>query len=1098
MNAHNVSFPKLLFALMITGLILWPAPVAQNAPLATAVYAGWEEVAGSATGGGISNFGAFANVPSLAFDHEGRPVVAWNGNLTDNPEVYLKRLEGSTWVEIGGSATGGGISKTATDSGRVSLAIGADGQPVVAWREALSDGNTEIYVKRWSGSAWVGMNGAIAGDNISGTGGESILPVLAIGSDGHPVVAWTEFTTNYEIYVKKWNGSSWLGLAGSATGGGISTSAGESRTPSLAINNEGNPVVAWSETPVDSDSDIYVKRWNGTAWVLMKVNGAATDDISQNTGGSYRPSLAISASGEIAVAWEDDSGPGDDFDIYVKRWTGLTWNRMGVQSDSGGGISANDGPSYWVSLSTTPDGSWIVSWEDSSEGFRAIYFRIYNGSGWLELESGSATTGGGVSGFTDGYRSTRPSLASSPDGTLMVAWERDGDTTSEIHARRYQPPTYGGWQEVAGSATGGGISNNPGSSIWSSLAFAGGGAPIVAWHDNQSGISEIYVRTEKGSGWVGMDGTANSVNVSNSPEVGSFRPSLAIDKDGQPIVAWRENTGDDTDDPTDSNWEIYLKRWNGSAWVAMGTPGSLNVSNTNGVSESPWLAIDDAGRPVVAWVETPVSGNREIYLVRWNGSNWAPFGTSNSGGGISNSAGDSFRPSVAIDKNGFPVVAWSEVHDSNNGLTDIYVRHWTGSNWGELGVGSAVGSGVSGTDNGSFRPSLAINPDGLTVVAWEDGCDVAAEGCEPENEFEIYAKRYDAATNSWKEIGEGSASGGGISDNNGNSNWPSLAIDPDGVPIIAWEDYSNGQPEIYFRRFNGLDWVDLAPGSARLSGVSGAPSGSRALRPSLAADADGRMMVAWENVFGVGEADIFARDFNLCFPLTLSHTGQGLNPTAAPANSSGCSPGEYKAGEEIALTAAPGAGWGVSGWSGTNTDGSEEKTNTLIMPGRSHTVGVQYKLIPIPVFLPSITNLTLDCLNSSEREPNNYAAFANKPLCPDAKLQGRKNNDDDFDDFFLLLPMKSGNITATLTGNLDNVDWLVLYPGKCETVNGTETCDADIAHPVDQDSEPSGGQMNVNYSNAPAGRYYLRVIFIRDAPGGASPYTLDVVSPPPF
>ena len=48
----------------------------------------------------------------------------------------------------------------------------------------------------------------------------------------------------------------------------------------------------------------------------------------------------------------------------------------------------------------------------------------------------------------------------------------------------------------------------------------------------------------------------------------------------------------------------------------------------------------------------------------------------------------------------------------------------------------------------------------------------------------------------WVEIGAGSASGDGISDDQGHAANPSLAITPTGTPIIAW----SATGEIYVRR----------------------------------------------------------------------------------------------------------------------------------------------------------------------------------------------------------------------------------------------------------------------------------------------------------
>jgi hypothetical protein len=83
-----------------------------------------------------------------------------------------------------------------------------------------------------------------------------------------------------------------------------------------------------------------------------------------------------------------------------------------------------------------------------------------------------------------------------------------------------------------------------------------------------------------------------------------------------------------------------------------------------------------------------------------------------------------------------------------------------------------------------------------------------------------------------------------------------------------------------------------------------------------------------------------------CYTLTRSHTGSGSDPVATPANSTGCSSGQYVFGEAINLSASPDAGWQVSGWSGTAGNSSTAATNSLTMPASNHTVNVAYSEIP--------------------------------------------------------------------------------------------------------------------------------------------------------
>ena len=88
-----------------------------------------------------------------------------------------------------------------------------------------------------------------------------------------------------------------------------------------------------------------------------------------------------------------------------------------------------------------------------------------------------------------------------------------------------------------------------------------------------------------------------------------------------------------------------------------------------------------------------------------------------------------------------------------------------------------------------------------------------------------------------------------------------------------------------------------------------------------------------------------------CYALTLSHTGNGANPTASPANSTGCATGSYTAGASIALSgAAADPGWRITGWSGTMNDSSTAATNTVTMPAAALTASVTYAEIPLSAF----------------------------------------------------------------------------------------------------------------------------------------------------
>jgi len=80
----------------------------------------------------------------------------------------------------------------------------------------------------------------------------------------------------------------------------------------------------------------------------------------------------------------------------------------------------------------------------------------------------------------------------------------------------------------------------------------------------------------------------------------------------------------------------------------------------------------------------------------------------------------------------------------------------------------------------------------------------------------------------------------------------------------------------------------------------------------------------------------------VCYILTVTHTGQGSDPLFVPPYSAGCQPGEFIENENINLLGQPDSGWGVQSWVGTDDDTSKSTTNSLYMPPSSHQVTVNY------------------------------------------------------------------------------------------------------------------------------------------------------------
>lgn len=116
----------------------------------------------------------------------------------------------------------------------------------------------------------------------------------------------------------------------------------------------------------------------------------------------------------------------------------------------------------------------------------------------------------------------------------------------------------------------------------------------------------------------------------------------------------------------------------------------------------------------------------------------------------------------------------------------------------------------------------------------------------------------------WQEIGEGSASQGGISQNDGYSGPVDIAAGPDGSIYVAWVDNTIGNKEVYVKRWNGEIWEEVGAGSAFGEGISDnsgdAGRVSIAVAPGTAPFEEGIPYVAWtDTTSGLGR--IYVRRF---------------------------------------------------------------------------------------------------------------------------------------------------------------------------------------------------------------------------------------------
>lgn len=360
--------------------------------------------------------------------------------------------------------------------------------------------------------------------NLSALAGKSYDPAMVVDNTGNINVAWGDKNSgHWEIYFSRSTdkGSTW------STAVNVSNTSGDSQLPAVAIDNDGGINLVWRDNSGGS-KQIYFSRStdSGVTWTTP-VN------ISNTTGEFGSPDIAVHSSGNIVAAWH--GGSGSNSEIYFNRSPdkGNSWTNPV-------NVSNNPGSSGYAAVSPDGSGGICIVWQDISTGTDEIYFSrsTDKGKNWSSPLNISKTTD----------HSNTPAIAVDNDGDIYVTWGeyREGGTLLPLSAGNYA---------VCFSSS----SNN-------------------------------------GTGW----STAETI-FTLSPDFGGH--DFTIDSAGNINLVYSDY------DNTSGNWEIYFSRSidKGASWS-----GSEDISDSTGDSLKPVITVDETGNINVAWMDkTP--GNYDIF-----------------------------------------------------------------------------------------------------------------------------------------------------------------------------------------------------------------------------------------------------------------------------------------------------------------------------------------------------------------------------------------------------------------------------------------------------------------------------------------------------
>jgi hypothetical protein len=623
---------------------------------------------------------------------------------------------------------------------------------------------------------------------------------MAIGSTGEVYVAYADEEMNEEITVRKYASGKWeyvgsrgfssgwtacIDIAISGTGtpfvsfhdqgngyratvmsfdgsmwltvGNPGFSASPVQGTSLAIDGNGKPNIAYSDA--GNGGKLNVMTFSGGVWIPVGTAGFTPN-------GAYCPSLAFDGSGRPTVAFDDAVST----KACVMRYDGAGWIAVG-------NLSFSAGSAYYITLAMQSNGEPQVAFPDGTCGYRGTVMK-YDGSSWITV---------GAAGFT----------SSSPNDPVDIVCNGSGETWVAVKYGSAEAYRYDGsnWVSVGTSHA---LTVDRGVA-YLSLAFDQGNVPYMAFScsDGGSGRSIPYVISYNGSVWNPVGDAGFSLGIESWQH-------MATDASGIPFVAYIDSG---------LNGRVTVKKLTAGSWNPVGSPGF-----SAGEAAFPSIAVNSAGEPYVAYKDWANGGR--VTVMKYNGSGWSPVGSA----GFSSSVGASGivgpEVSLALDSNGDPYVAFSDLSMSGKAT----VMKWNGSAWSIVGTAGITAMEALYIDIAVHTPGQpcivfmentvanSVGPYKTCAMMYAGGVWSYLGGAPaylvaptsgatyPHGAFNTAGELYVAFCNSsnsgratvkkllagsWVDVGSGVISSGA-------GQYTSIAINSAGEPVVAFRDQANG------------------------------------------------------------------------------------------------------------------------------------------------------------------------------------------------------------------------------------------------------------------------------------------------------------------
>jgi uncharacterized protein CbrC (UPF0167 family) len=363
---------------------------------------------------GVSN-------PRVAMSDNGDALIVWTQSDGSFTQVFKAEYRNGAWTNPTNQQDN--ISPNNENADGVSVAMDSDGNALIAWSQ--SDSNLpQIFKAEYRNGSWTyPIN---LSDNVSVENQIASNANVAISDSGDAMIVWQQFTgVNVHLFKSEYHNGAWTHPT--TINQYFTPDGGNAFNPSIAMSNQGNAVISW--TQFDGDAlQIFKAQYQNGSWIYPANLG---DNISTDFYVADN-SRVVMNNNAIVIAWIGFDGSNQQ--VYKAEYRNGSWTYPANQTDkiSVSGQSVSNIPmANNLSLDIDRHGNTLIVWAQNDGTNMQLFKSVYQNGGWVHPASLTDNLS------VDGFDVFDVCVAMSDSDKSVITWSQYNGSNTHIYKSEY-------------------------------------------------------------------------------------------------------------------------------------------------------------------------------------------------------------------------------------------------------------------------------------------------------------------------------------------------------------------------------------------------------------------------------------------------------------------------------------------------------------------------------------------------------------------------------------------------------------------------------------------------------------------------------------